>query len=201
MAYRKLTPGILVAATHNDGKLREFRDLFEPVGMIIRSAKALNLQEPTEDGSSFLENALIKARSASEATGERVLADDSGMEAEAIGGMPGIYTADWAGEPRDFYKAMEKVERLLNKSEDPNRAARFVSTLAIVWPDGEQAIFEGSVNGTLVWPPRGDKGFGFDPVFVPKGYDQTFGEMEPAQKHSIDHRADAFAKLKDALLS
>ncbi len=201
MAYRKLTPGVLVAATHNDGKLREFRDLFEPEGMIIRSAKELNLDEPVEDGNSFRENVLIKAEAACESTGERVLADDSGMEAEAIGGMPGIYTADWAGEPRDFYRAMAKVEELLQESGNNNRSARFVSTLAIVWPDGQNAIFEGSVNGSLVWPPRGEKGFGFDPVFVPNGYNLTFGEMEPAKKHAIDHRADAFAKLKLALLS
>lgn len=201
MAYRKLTPGILIAATHNKGKLREFRDLFEPEGMIIHSAKELGLNEPVEDGNSFRDNALIKAISACKATRVRVLADDSGMEAEALGGMPGIYTADWAGEPRDFYMAMEKVEELLQNSDNKDRTARFVSTLAIVWPDGEQAIFEGSVSGSLVWPPRGDKGFGFDPVFVPNGHELTFGEMEPAQKHAIDHRADAFAKLKTALLT
>lgn len=201
MSQRKLTSGVLVVATHNDGKLREFRDLFEPEGMIIRSAKDLNLPEPVEDGNTFRENALIKAKLASAKTNERVLADDSGMEADALGGMPGIYTADWAGEPRDFYKAMSKVEELLQKSGDDNRTARFVSTLAILWPDGEQAIFEGSVKGSLVWPPRGEKGFGFDPVFLPDGYNLTFGEMEPAQKHAIDHRADAFAKLKSALLS
>lgn len=201
MSQRKLTPGVLVAATHNDGKLREFRDLLEPEGMIIRSAKDLNLPEPVEDGNTFRENVLIKAKLASAKTNERVLADDSGMEADALGGMPGIYTADWAGEPRDFYKAMSKVEELLQKSGDDNRTARFVSTLAILWPDGEQAIFEGSVNGSLVWPPRGEKGFGFDPVFVPDGYNLTFSEMEPAQKHAIDHRADAFAQLKSALLS
>lgn len=201
MAYRKLTPGILIAATHNKGKLREFRDLFEPEGMIIHSAKELGLNEPVEDGNSFRDNALIKAISACKTTRVRVLADDSGMEAEALGGMPGIYTADWAGEPRDFYQAMEKVEELLQNSDNKDRTARFVSTLAIVWPDGEQAIFEGSVSGSLVWPPRGDKGFGFDPVFVPNGHELTFGEMEPAQKHAIDHRADAFAKLKTALLT
>lgn len=201
MAYRKLTPGILIAATHNEGKLREFRDLFEPEGMIIHSAKALGLNEPLEYGNSFRDNALIKAISACKATRVRVLADDSGMETEALGGMPGIYTADWAGEPRDFYKAMKKVEELLQNSDNKDRTARFVSTLAIVWPDGEQAIFEGSVSGSLVWPPRGDNGFGFDPVFVPNGHKLTFGEMEPAQKHAIDHRADAFAKLKTALLT
>lgn len=200
MANRKLIPGVLVAATHNDGKLREFRDLFEPEGMIIHSAKELGLKEPVEDGDTFRENVLIKAEAACKATGERVLADDSGMEAEAIGGMPGIYTADWAGEPRDFYRAMAKVEELLQVSGSDNRVARFVSTLAIVWPDGQKAIFEGWVDGSLVWPPRGEKGFGFDPVFVPNGYNLTFGEMEPAQKHAIDHRADAFAKLKLALL-
>ena len=201
MIYRKLTPGILIAATHNEGKLREFRDLFEPEGMIIHSAKALGLNEPLEDGNSFRDNALIKAISACKATRVRVLADDSGMETEALGGMPGIYTADWAGEPRDFYKAMKKVEELLQNSDNKDRTARFVSTLAIVWPDGEQAIFEGTVSGSLVWPPRGDNGFGFDPVFVPNGHKLTFGEMEPAQKHAIDHRADAFAKLKTALLT
>lgn len=197
---RKLEKGRLVAATHNKGKVRELKDLFEPAGMEVVSAIELDLPEPDETEQTFAGNALIKARAACEATGAPALSDDSGLEVTALGGMPGVHTAIWAGEPRDFYKAMEKVETLLQDIGAADRSARFVSTLAVVWPDGHEEVFEGTVEGQLVWPPRGERGFGFDPVFVAKGETETFGEMEPAKKHSMSHRADAFAKLKAALL-
>ena len=197
---RKLEKGRLVAATHNKGKVRELKDLFEPVGMEVVSAIELDLEEPEETEQTFSGNALIKARAACKATGAPALSDDSGLEVDALGGMPGVHTAIWAGEPRDFYVAMEKVETLLKESGATDRTARFVSTLAVVWPDGHEEVFEGTVEGEVVWPPRGDKGFGFDPVFVAKGETETFGEMDPAKKHAMSHRAEAFAKLKAALL-
>lgn len=197
---RKLEKGRLVAATHNKGKVRELKDLFEPVGMEVVSAIELDLDEPEETEQTFSGNALIKARAACKATGAPALSDDSGLEVDALGGMPGVHTALWAGEPRDFYVAMEKVETLLKESGATDRTARFISTLAVVWPDGHEEVFEGTVEGEVVWPPRGEKGFGFDPVFVAKGETETFGEMDPAKKHAMSHRADAFAKLKAALL-
>lgn len=197
---RKLEKGRLVAATHNKGKVRELKDLFEPVGLEVVSAIELELPEPEETEQTFSGNALIKARAACKATGLPALSDDSGIEVKALGGMPGVHTAIWAGEPRDFYVAMEKVEMLLKEIEATDRSARFVSTLAVVWPDGHEEVFEGTVEGEVVWPPRGDKGFGYDPVFVATGETDTFGEMEPAKKHAMSHRADAFAKLKAALL-
>ncbi|WP_018147997.1 RdgB/HAM1 family non-canonical purine NTP pyrophosphatase [Henriciella marina] len=197
---RKLEKGRLVAATHNKGKVRELKDLFEPVGLEVVSAIELELPEPEETEQTFSGNALIKARAACKATGLPALSDDSGIEVKALGGMPGVHTAIWAGESRDFYVAMEKVEMLLKEIEATDRSARFVSTLAVVWPDGHEEVFEGTVEGEVVWPPRGDKGFGYDPVFVATGETDTFGEMEPAKKHAMSHRADAFAKLKAALL-
>ena len=197
---RKLGKGRLVAATHNKGKVRELKDLFEPAGLEVVSAIELGLPEPEETEQTFAGNALIMARAAAEATGQPALSDDSGLEVTALGGMPGVHTAIWAGEPRDFYKAMEKVENLLREIDAKDRSARFVSTLAVVWPDGHEEVFEGEVHGTLVWPPRGEKGFGFDPVFVADGETETFGEMDPAKKHAMSHRADAFRKLKAALL-
>ncbi|GGB78875.1 RdgB/HAM1 family non-canonical purine NTP pyrophosphatase [Henriciella pelagia] len=197
---RTLGKGRLVAATHNKGKVRELKDLFEPVGMEVVSAIDLDLPEPDETELTFAGNALIKARAACKATGAPALSDDSGLEVTALGGMPGVHTAIWAGEPRDFYVAMKKVEDLLQDMQATDRSARFVSTLAVVWPDGQEAVFEGTVDGTLVWPPRGDRGFGYDPVFVVKGETETFGEMDPAKKHAMSHRADAFRKLKAALL-
>lgn len=196
---RKLGKGRLVAATHNKGKVRELKDLFEPAGLEVVSAIELGLPEPEETEMTFAGNALIKARAAAKATGEPALSDDSGLEVTALGGMPGVHTAIWAGEPRDFYKAMEKVENLLQEIGATDRSARFVSTLAVVWPDGHEEVFEGEVHGTLVWPPRGEKGFGYDPVFVAEGETETFGEMDPAKKHAMSHRADAFRKLKAAL--
>jgi XTP/dITP diphosphohydrolase len=208
---RKLTPGKLVIASHNAGKLREIRALVEPFGMEAISAADLGLPEPEETGTTFAENALIKARSAASA-GYPALSDDSGLEVAALGGRPGVYTADWAerqpfeGLPgqewagRDWYMAMGKVEGMLAElGPDIDRAARFVCTLALVWPDGEQLVVEGEVKGSLTWPPRGALGFGYDPVFVGAGMDQTFAELPPEEKHAISHRADAFAKLVAAV--
>jgi XTP/dITP diphosphohydrolase len=199
---RKLTPGKLVIASHNAGKLREIRALVEPYGMEAISAADLGLPEPEETGTTFAENALIKARAAATA-GYPALADDSGLEVAALGGRPGVYTADWAerqsfeGPPgRDWYMAMGKVEGMLAElGPDTDRRARFVCTLALVWPDGEEIVVEGEVQGSLTWPPRGQLGFGYDPVFVPVGGAQTFAEIAPEAKHAISHRADAFAKL------
>jgi len=199
-SHRKLEPGRLVAATHNKGKVRELKDLFEPLGFEVVSAIDLDLDEPEETEPTFTGNALLKARAAAKATGAPALSDDSGLEVMALGGAPGIYSARWAGEPRDFYKAMEKVERDLTQTGGEDRSARFVCALAVVWPDGQEEVFEGYVHGKMVWPPRGDKGFGYDPAFVATGETETFGEMDPAKKHAMSHRADAVMKLKAALL-
>ncbi len=201
LAARRLSPGRLVAATHNKGKVAELKDLFEPLGYEVVSALDLNLDEPEETEPSFIGNALLKARAAALATGSPALSDDSGLEVTALGGAPGIYSARWAGEPRDFGAAMQKVERELEAAGSADRSARFVCVLAVVWPDGHEEAFEGEVAGELVWPPRGDRGFGYDPVFVATGESITFGEMDPARKHAMSHRADAFAKLKKALLA
>lgn len=199
---KKLAPGKLVIASHNDGKVREIRALLEPYGLDAVSAKVLDLPEPEETGTTFAANALLKAVSACDLSGLPALADDSGLCVEALGGEPGVYTANWAeiGEgdsvKRDWMHAMRMVEdRLQALGPGISRSAHFVCTLAVVWPDGSDALFEGRVEGTLVWPPRGDRGFGYDPVFVPLGYNQTFGEMDPDLKHKIGHRADAFDKL------
>ena len=197
---RRLQPGRLVAATHNKGKVAELKDLFEPLGFEVVSAGELGLPEPDETEFTFVGNALLKARAAAEAKGAPALSDDSGIAVEALGGMPGVFTADWAGEPRDFYRAMDKVERELQAIGAKNRRAKFVCVLAVVWPDGHEEVFEGEVHGTLTWPPRGTMGFGFDPVFVPEGRTETFAELTPAEKHAMSHRADAFKKLKAALL-
>lgn len=198
---RQLQPGRLIAATHNKGKVSELKDLFEPLGFDVVSAIELDLDEPEETESTFTGNAILKARAAAEATGSPALADDSGLAVNALGGAPGIYSARWAGNPRDFGAAMEKVERELQEIEGTDRSAKFVCALAVVWPDGHAEVWEGYVHGTLVWPPRGDKGFGYDPMFVADGETITFGEMDPDKKHSMSHRADAVAKLKAALLA
>lgn len=200
---RKLAPGKLVIASHNVGKVREIRDLLAPFGIDPISAGDLGLPEPEETGTSFRENALLKAHASASAANLPALADDSGLEVHALGGRPGVYTADWAerqwfeGEQgRDWYMAMGKVEGLLaEQGPDVDRSARFMCTLAVAWPDGHAEVFEGSVDGGLVWPPRGALGFGYDPVFVATGYDRSFAEIDPAEKHGISHRADAFAKL------
>ncbi|MCP2016510.1 MAG: RdgB/HAM1 family non-canonical purine NTP pyrophosphatase [Erythrobacter sp.] len=200
---RRLGSGSLVIATHNAGKLKEISALLEPHGMKCLSAGSLGLPEPAETGTTFVQNALLKARAAAEASGIVALADDSGLSVAALGGRPGVYTADWAerqwfeGDPgRDWYMAMGKVEGLLQEQgADVDRSCAFHCVLALAWPDGEHAVYEGTAPGSLTWPPRGEMGFGYDPVFVPEGSEQTFAEIEPAQKHAISHRADAFAKL------
>mgnify|MGYP003113137676 FL=1 len=200
---RRLGSGSLVIATHNAGKLKEISALLEPHGMKCLSAGSLGLPEPAETGSTFVQNAMLKARAAAEASGIVALADDSGLSVAALGGRPGVYTADWAerqwfeGDPgRDWYMAMGKVEGLLQEQgADVDRSCAFHCVLALAWPDGEHAVYEGTVPGTLTWPPRGAMGFGYDPVFVPEGSEQTFAEIDPADKHAISHRADAFAKL------
>ncbi|MEQ8322340.1 MAG: RdgB/HAM1 family non-canonical purine NTP pyrophosphatase [Rhodospirillales bacterium] len=200
MTVRTLTPGRLVAATHNKGKVSELKDLFEPLEFTVVSAIELDLDEPDETEMTFAGNALLKARAAMLATGAPALSDDSGLSVTALGGAPGIYSARWAGEPRDFYRAMEKVEQELEAIGAADRSAKFVCALAVVWPDGHEEVFEGEVHGKLVWPPRGERGFGYDPMFVATGETVTFGEMDPARKHDMSHRADAVAKLKAALL-
>ncbi len=202
----KLTPGPLVIASHNAGKVREIRALLAPFGIEPVSAASLDLPEPEETGTTFAANALLKAVSSCDLSGLPALADDSGLCVEALGGEPGVYTANWAelvvgdSSKRDWMHAMRTVEdRLQALGSDVSRSAHFVCTLALVWPDGSDALFEGRVEGTLVWPPRGDKGFGYDPVFVPLGYTETFGEMDPDAKHAISHRAAAFAKLVAAV--
>ncbi|MFN4241499.1 MAG: RdgB/HAM1 family non-canonical purine NTP pyrophosphatase [Erythrobacter cryptus] len=202
-ATRRLGAGRLVIATHNAGKLKEISALLGPYGVTCLSAGALGLPEPAETGRSFAENALIKARAAAEASGLAALADDSGLSVAALDGRPGVYTADWAerqwfeGPPgRDWYMAMGKVEGMLaERGAEVDRSAAFHCALALAWPDGEHAIYEGTCAGRLVWPPRGTLGFGYDPVFVPLGRTQTFAEIAPEEKHAISHRAAAFAKL------
>jgi len=196
---RKLGPGRLVIASHNDGKVREINDLLAPLGIEAVSAKKMGLDDPEETGSTFAENASLKAQAAAKASGLPALADDSGLSVTALGGAPGIFSARWAGEPRDFGLAMKKVGTALFDSGTEDFSAKFVCALCLAWPDGHEEIFEGEVHGVLCFPPRGDKGFGYDPIFVPEGYQITFGEMDPDEKHSISHRADAFRKLMKVL--
>lgn len=200
---RRLGSETLVIATHNAGKLKEISALLAPYGVSCISAGSLGLPEPAETGKTFVENALIKARAAAESAGLPALADDSGLSLAALGGRPGVYTADWAerqhfeGPPgRDWYMAMGKVEGLLcEQGPKVDRSCWFSCVLAIAWPDGESMVYEGRVDGTYTWPPRGALGFGYDPVFVPNGRSETFAELDPEEKHRISHRADAFAKL------
>ena len=194
----------LVIATHNEGKFREISALLEPFGIACVSAAELDLPEPEEIGNSFVDNAELKAREAADLTGLPALADDSGLCVDALGGMPGIFSARWAEERaggRDFRLAMERVwEQLEACGPRATRDAHFSCALSIAWPnDGQCESFEGRIDGKLVWPPRGDKGFGYDPMFVAGGHDATFGEMDPAEKHQISHRAGAFEKLVAAL--
>jgi XTP/dITP diphosphohydrolase len=203
MTARPLSPGPIVLATHNPGKVREIAALLGPYGMEPVAAGDLGLPEPEETEDSFAGNATLKALAAARGSGMPALADDSGLCVDALGGAPGVYTADWAemgpregGPGRDWYMAMGKVEgRLAQQGPDVPRAAHFVCTLAVGWPDGHVDLFEGRVTGGLVWPPRGLRGFGYDPVFVPVGHRETFGEMDPAAKHAMSHRAVAFEKL------
>ena len=206
---RQIT-GRLVIATHNPGKLAEMRELLGFYGVEAVSAGALNLPEPEETGTTFAANAHLKAEAAAKASGLPSFADDSGLVVDALDGAPGIYSARWAGRDKDFRHAMEKVEAGLRERDaftPQQRGAHFVSVLCVAWPDGHTEEFEGKVDGTLVWPPRGEKGFGYDPMFLPDGFDQTFGEMTREQKHGLppkgqglSHRARAFLKLAEACL-
>jgi len=194
-----LEPGAkLVVATHNPGKARELAEILENRFQLI-TAGELGLPEPEETETSFLGNALLKARAAADASGLPALADDSGLSVTALDGAPGVYSARWAGPERDFAAAMRKVEERLEEADGDDRSAWFSCALALAWPHGAAVVVEGRVDGTLAFPPRGDRGFGYDPIFVPTGDDLTFGEMEPTAKDAISHRARAFAKLKAAL--
>lgn len=187
----------IVIASHNKGKVKEISELLEPFAQKFYSASDLNLDEPEETETSFVGNALLKARAAAKSSGKVALADDSGLAVNALGGDPGIYSARWAGEPRDFNHAMKRVHDELG--DNPDRSASFICVLALAWPDGREEVFEGRVDGDIVWPPKGAKGFGYDPIFIATGMDKTFAEIEPKEKHRISHRADAFKKLLDRL--
>ncbi len=208
-AHRQIA-GRLVIATHNAGKLRELRELLMPYGVEAVAAGELGLSEPEETGASFRENARIKARAAAEASGLPAFADDSGLAVDALGGDPGVYSARWAGPGQGFQRAMQTVEdelRARGARTSDQRKAHFVCALCVAWPDGHVEDFEAKVDGTLVWPPRGDKGFGYDPMFLPDGHARTFGEMGGEEKHGLpprgrglSHRARAFLKLAEACL-
>lgn len=195
---RKFDGTELVIASHNAGKLREIAELLRPFGINVSSAADHGLDEPEETEESFVGNARIKAHYAASATGLPALSDDSGITVDALEGAPGVHTADWAETPsgRDFPMAMTKVWDMLEARNAPTpRTAAFNCTLVLAWPDGHDEVFEGKVSGQVVWPMRGEQGFGFDPVFLPDGETETFGEMDPARKHEMSHRADAFRKL------
>lgn len=196
---RKLSGPTLLVATHNSGKLEEIADLLKDFGISVVGAGEMNLAEPEETGTTFVENARIKAHAACKATGLPALADDSGIEIDALDGAPGVHTADWAETPngRDFVLAMTRVhEELLSRGATEAWTARFCCTFVLAWPDGHDEVFEGRMDGQVVWPMRGEQGHGFDPIFQPNGYDQTFGELDRWEKNRISHRADAFRKLK-----
>jgi XTP/dITP diphosphohydrolase len=207
--HRRLA-GRLVIATHNPGKLREMRELLEPFGVAAIAASELGLIEPSETGATFRENARIKATAAAKGACLPAFSDDSGLAVDMLGGAPGIHSARWAGPNKDFRAAMEMINRKLHDRgamTPQTRTAHFVSALCVAWPDDHMEEFEGRVDGTLVWPPRGDKGFGYDPIFLPDGYDLTFGEMTNVEKHGLppkgrglSHRARAFRKLAEACL-
>ena len=185
--------GKLVIASHNKGKVREIADLLGPYGVAPVSAGELDLPEPEETGTTFIENAKLKAQAAAEGANLPALADDSGLAVDCLEGAPGIYSARWAGPEKDFGLAMERVHEAMADSVD--RTGTFVCALALAWPDGHCEVFQGTVSGLIVWPPRGENGFGYDPIFVPEGREETFGELAPEVKHAISHRADAFKKL------
>jgi len=189
----------LVIASHNPGKVREIGDLLRPFAVSVVSAGDLDLPEPEETGTSFRANAALKATAAATASGLPALADDSGLVVHALGGDPGIYSARWAGPGKDFMVAMRKVEAALQDSDSTDRSAHFTCALALAWPDGHMEIFEGEAHGTLVWPPIGERGFGYDPMFQHDGHSVTYGQMDPEAKHAISHRADAFRQLVHAV--
>jgi XTP/dITP diphosphohydrolase len=198
---RRLTEKRLVVASHNPGKVREIADLIAPYDIEAVSAAGLGLAEPEETEPTFIGNALIKAHAAAKAANLPALSDDSGLCVDALGGEPGVYSARWAGPRKDFRDAMQILQERLRDSRSKDRTAHFVCALAIAWPDGEAETFEGRITGSLIWPPRGTLGFGYDPIFVPDGYTITFGEMQPAQKHAMSHRARAFKKFVEACLA
>ncbi|WP_253718204.1 RdgB/HAM1 family non-canonical purine NTP pyrophosphatase [Sphingomonas sp. AP4-R1] len=202
--HRRLAPGKLVIASHNEGKVREIRALLEPYGIEPVSAASLGIPEPEETGTTFFANAELKARYSADLSGMVALADDSGLCVDALGGDPGVYTANWAETEdgtRNWPMAMRKVEDALQaKGPEAGRDAHFVCVLSLCWPDGHVESFEGRAEGTLTWPPRGTVGFGYDPVFVPNGDTRTFAELAPEEKKAISHRADAFRKLVAACL-
>jgi XTP/dITP diphosphohydrolase len=208
-AHRKVS-GKIVIATHNPGKLREMSELLSIYGIEAVSAGELGLGEPEEPGATFAENARIKSDAAAKASGLTAFADDSGLVVDALGGAPGIHSARWAGPDKNFKHAMEVIDSMLNDhgaTKPASRTAHFISALCVSWPDGHVEEFEGRVDGTLVWPPRGNKGFGYDPIFLPDGHERTFGEMSSDEKHGLpprgqglSHRARAFLKLAEACL-
>jgi XTP/dITP diphosphohydrolase len=208
-SHRQLT-GSVVIATHNSGKLSEMRELLAPYGIAAQSATELNLAEPDETGTTFAANARIKAMAAANATERAAFADDSGLVIDALGGEPGIYSARWAGPDKDFRFAMNRIQTLLverGATTPDQRKAHFIAALCIAWPDGHVEEFEGRVDGVIVWPPRGDAGFGYDPLFLPDGHERTFGDMTALEKHGLpplglglSHRARAFVKLAAACL-
>ncbi|MTI44358.1 XTP/dITP diphosphohydrolase [Roseibium hamelinense] len=210
MSQRKLMPGKLVVASHNNGKIREINELLEPYGFEVTSAADQNLAEPEETGLTFEANAELKAVAAAKASGLPSLADDSGFCVEGLDGQPGIYSARWAGPEKDFAMAMRTIEEKLEAIPavaGADRRGYFVAVLCLAWPDGHTEMFRGEVHGQVVWPPRGDKGFGYDPVFQPDGYDRTFGEMTSEEKHgwsadtpALSHRARAFELFSKACL-
>lgn len=193
---------VLVIATHNPGKLREMAALVAPHGFEVVSAGSLDLPEPVEDGTTFIENARIKALAAARASGKPALADDSGLAVDALHGAPGIFSARWAGPGKDFAAAADRLRRELDwRGAGEGAAAHFVCALTLAWPDGHCEDFEGIARGSLTFPARGGRGFGYDPVFVPEGGDRTYAEIDPAEKHAISHRADAFRQLEAACLT
>lgn len=196
MTARKLTEPKIVLATHNPGKVVEIKALLEPFGTDVVAAGDLGLPEPIEDAPDFIGNAKIKALASATASGMPALADDSGLCVNALGGEPGIYSARWAGPNKDFNIAMTRVADEMGDHDD--RSAYFVCALCLAWPDGHTEAFQGEVHGNLVWPARGDRGFGYDPMFIPTGFDITFGEMDPDKKHGMSHRHHAFVQLVDA---
>ena len=199
-AIRKLAPGRLVIASHNPGKVREIAALLGPHGIEPISAASLDLPEPDETGTTFIANAELKALQAADLSGLPALADDSGLCVEALGGDPGLFSARWAGDAKDFGLAMRLVhDRMAEKGPDAGHDAHFICALALAWPDGHVEAFEGRVDGVITWPPRGTQGFGYDPIFQPLGHDISFGEMDPDKKHAMSHRADAFAQLVAAI--
>ena len=207
---RRQLAGPVVIATHNPGKLKEMRELLAPFGVAAQSAGELGLTEPKETGSTFAENAALKALAAAKASGRPAFADDSGLVVDALNGEPGIHSSRWAGPDKDFRNAMNRIQTLLiarGAKATEQRRAHFVAALCLAWPDGHVEEFEGRVDGVAVWPPRGDKGFGYDPLFLPDGFERTFGEMTAQEKHGLppqgqglSHRARAFIKLAEACL-